>query len=76
MEKLNGNYKCLTSFPKGVVGTQVLQFSKQDTWSSVYQVCASSSQRSELGAEISGQHSMVIRHQRHSSCSDLYLSRG
>ena len=33
MEKLNGNHKCVTSFPKDVVGTQALQASRQDPWS-------------------------------------------
>lgn len=75
MEKLNGNDKCLTSFPEDVVGTQALQSSRQDPRSYV-QVRASSTHSCESGAESSGQCSMVIRHQSHSSRSGLYISRG
>lgn len=71
MEKLNGNHKCLTSFPKDMVGTQALQASRQDPWSSM-QVCASSTWSCELRVEISGQCFMVNRHQSHSSRSGLY----
>lgn len=59
MEKLSGNHKCLTSFPKDVMGTQTLQAPQHDAWSCM-QVCASSTQSCDSGAEISGQCSMLI----------------